>query len=59
MNKFDPIKFLVERLREINLNKGGNNNLDLSLEKSVNEDLNDDNNNDNSAKNMEDLGDIE
>ena len=59
MNKFDPIKFLVERLREINLNKGGNNNLDLSLEKSVNEHLNDDNNNDNSAKNMEDLGDIE
>ena len=58
-NKFDPIKFLVERLREINLNKGGNNNLDLSLEKSVNEHLNDDNNNDNSAKNMEDLGDIE
>ena len=40
-NKFDPIKFLVERLREINLNKGGNNNLDLSLEKSeLNGDVN-------------------
>lgn len=31
-NKFDPIKFLVERLREINLNKGGE--FDLVLDKS-------------------------
>ena len=34
-NKFDPIKFLVERLRQINLNKNNHHDdLDLSLEKS-------------------------
>ena len=34
-NKFDPIKFLVERLRQINLNKNNHqDDLDLSLEKS-------------------------
>ena len=42
-NKFDPIKFLVERLRQINLNKNNHQgNLDLSLEKSeLNDALND------------------
>ena len=42
-NKFDPIKFLVERLRQINLNKNNHqDNLDLSLEKSeLNDALND------------------
>ena len=41
-NKFDPIKFLVERLRQINLNKNNHqDDLDLSLEKSeLNEALN-------------------
>jgi hypothetical protein len=34
-NKFDPIKFLVERLRQINLNKNNHqDDLDLSLGKS-------------------------
>ena len=42
-NKFDPIKFLVERLRQINLNKNNHqDDLDLSLEKSeLNGDVND------------------
>jgi hypothetical protein len=42
-NKFDPIKFLVERLRQINLNKNNHqDDLDLSLEKSeLNEAVND------------------
>ena len=42
-NKFDPIKFLVERLRQINLNKNNHqDDLDLSLEKSeLNDALND------------------
>ena len=41
-NKFDPIKFLVERLRQINLNKNNHqDDLDLSLEKSeLNGDVN-------------------
>ena len=56
-NKFDPIKFLVERLREINLNKGGDNNnndLELSLEKEVNVDeLNLSNQNNNLLNNNE------
>ena len=42
-NKFDPIKFLVERLRQINLNKNNHqDDLDLSLEKSeLNDAVND------------------
>ena len=42
-NKFDPIKFLVERLRQINLNKNNHqDDLDLSLETSeLNGDVND------------------
>jgi hypothetical protein len=42
-NKFDPIKFLVERLRQINLNKNNaKDELDLSLEKSeLNDAVND------------------
>ena len=42
-NKFDPIKFLVERLRQINLNKNNHqDDLDLSLGKSeLNEAVND------------------
>ena len=42
-NKFDPIKFLVERLRQTNLNKNNHqDDLDLSLEKSeLNGDVND------------------
>ena len=42
-NKFDPTKFLVERLRQINLNKNNHqDDLDLSLEKSeLNGDVND------------------
>ena len=42
-NKFDPIKFLVERLRQINLDKNNHqDDLDLSLEKSeLNGDVND------------------
>ena len=42
-NKFDPIKFLVERLRQINLNKNNHkDDLDLYLEKSeLNGDVND------------------
>ena len=42
-NKFDPIKFLVERLRQINLNKNNHQDeLDLSLEKSeLNDAVND------------------
>ena len=42
-NKFEPIKFLVERLRQINLNKNNHqDDLDLSLEKSeLNGDVND------------------
>ena len=37
-NKFDPIKFLVERLRQVNLNKMQNKEeLDISLEKSMND----------------------
>ena len=42
-NKFYPIKFLVERLRQINLNKNNHqDDLDLSLEKSeLNGDVND------------------
>ena len=62
MNKFDPIKFLVERLREINLNKNaGNKELDFSLENEKNNvnDINNESGNDVSAKNMDDLGDIE
>ena len=41
--KFDPIKFLVERLRQINLNKNNHqDDLDLSLEKSeLNDAVND------------------
>ena len=41
-NKFDPIKFLVERLRQINLNKNNHqDDLELSLEKSeLNGDVN-------------------
>ena len=61
-NKFDPIKFLVERLREINLNKNaGNKELDFSLENEKNNvnDINNESGNDVSAKNMDDLGDIE
>ena len=46
-SKFDPIKFLVQRLREINLNKvNENNNLELSLDK-----INDNNENINNNKN--------
>ena len=42
-NKFDPIKFLVERLRQINLNKNNHqDDLDVSLEKSeLNDAVND------------------
>jgi len=42
-NKFDPIKFLVERLRQINLNKNNHqDDLELSLEKSeLNDAVND------------------
>ena len=41
-NKFDPIKFLVERLRQINLNKNNrHDDLDLSLEKSELNEVND------------------
>jgi hypothetical protein len=42
-NKFDPIKFLVEKLRQINLNKNNHQDeLDLSLEKSeLNDAVND------------------
>ena len=42
-NKFDPIKFLVERLRQINLNKNNHqDDLDLSLEKTeLNDAVND------------------
>ena len=42
-NKFDPIKFLVEKLRQINLNKNNHHDeLDLSLEKSeLNDAVND------------------
>ena len=41
-NKFDPIKFLVERLRQINQNKNNHqDDLDLSLEKSELNEVND------------------
>ena len=57
--KFDPIKFLIQKLREINLNKVSNN-LELSLDKSEDNNINtNNNNNENIVKEMDALGDIE